>query len=428
MSGPISQQRTADGRYWNPEIETAPPEKLRHIQAQKLRHIVQHSYENSRFYRRKLDDAGLKPQDIQTIEDLPKLPVTTKEELRDSQTREPMWGDILAVPVEQCVTVHFTSATTGLPVAMLDTWDDWHNGFVESYARGIYAMGVRPKDVVLPAFAYGPYIGFWSAHVAMERIGCLVMPGGGASTEQRINYMRTYPITVLCCTPSYALFLAEQAQKMGIDVRKDAKIRLTFHTGEPGGQIPSVKRKIEEALGCKTYDIAGLTEIAAWGFECEPQPGGDHIHDDYVLSEVLDLDTGKPVGPGEQGELILTNLYRHAIPLLRWRRDRPAGRYEEGPRRRGLPLQDRSVRAVLQRSRRVPGALPPQRGAGRDHGQDRAPARRLRRIRGQDGRAAADCRRHPLRGGSPWNGLPTAMGSQGSPVQRRANRGAVLAR
>jgi phenylacetate-CoA ligase len=106
---------------------------------------------------------------------------------------------------------------------------------------------------------------------------------------------------------------------MGIDLRKEANIRLTFHTGEPGGAIPSVKHKIEEAFGCKTYDIAGLTEIAAWGFECEPQPGGDHIHDDYVLSEVLDIETGKPVGPGEQGELVLTNLYRHAMPLLRYR-------------------------------------------------------------------------------------------------------------
>jgi len=317
--GPISQQRSDDGRYWNPDIETASADKLRDVQEERLRHIVEHAYGNSRFYRRKFDEAGLKPEDVRTIEDLPKLPVTTKEELRDSQAREPMWGDILAVPVEQCITVHFTSATTGLPVALLDTWDVWHNGFVESYARGIYAMGVRPNDAILPAFAYGPYIGFWSAHIAMERIGCLVMPGGGASTEQRINYMRTYPITVLCCTPSYALFLAEQAQKMGIDLRKEANIRLTFHTGEPGGAIPSVKHKIEEAFGCKTYDIAGLTEIAAWGFECEPQPGGDHIHDDYVLSEVLDLDTGKPVGPGEPGELILTNLYRHAMPLLRYR-------------------------------------------------------------------------------------------------------------
>lgn len=307
-----------DGRYLEPEIETAPREKLRVVETKKLRAIVEHAAARSPFYARKFKLAGLQPGDIRELEDLPALPFTTKDELKTSQSERPPWGDFLAVPAEECTRVHFTSATTGRAVAILDTAEDWH-GFYHSYARGLYGMGLRAKDMVMTAFSFGPWIGFWSGFYAAQEIGCLMFPNGGMSTEQRIDALLTYPITGLGCTPSYAIFLAEQARAKGIDLARQARVRLTWHTGEPGASIQATKRKIEEAFGAKTFDLVGLTEIAAWGFECAEQSGQIHVHEDYVYPEILDTETGKPVEPGQQGELVFTSLYRKAMPLLRYR-------------------------------------------------------------------------------------------------------------
>jgi phenylacetate-CoA ligase len=210
-----------------------------------------------------------------------------------------------------------TSATTGRPLAFLDTRDDWY-GFYHSYARALHAFGVRKSDVVMAAFSYGPWIGYWSGFYAAQDLGCLVFPVGGLSTDQRIDALLTYPITVLGCTPSYALFLAEAAAKKGIDLARDTKIRITWHTGEPGASIPATRAKIETAFGAKAYDLPGLTEIAAWGFECEARSGLTHVNEDYCYPEVLD-EQGRPVRPGERGELVFTSLYRKAMPLLRYR-------------------------------------------------------------------------------------------------------------
>jgi len=307
-----------DSRYLEPEIETADAATMRRTQEEKLRPQVAHAYANSPFYREKLDAAGVRPEQIKTLDDLVRLPFTTKDDLKSDQAENPPWGKILAVPFEECLRVHFTSATTGRPVAFLDTPEDWY-GFYHSYARSLYAFGIRRSDVVMAAFGYGPYIGFWSGFYAAQDLGCLLFPAGGYSTEQRIDVLRTYPITVLGCTPSYALHLAETARQKGIDLATETRIRITWHTGEPGGSIPSTKRKIEQAFGAKVFDLPGLTEIAAWGFECDAQVGNVHIHEDYVYPEVLDLETGEPVGPGERGELVFTSLYRKAMPLLRYR-------------------------------------------------------------------------------------------------------------
>jgi len=210
-----------------------------------------------------------------------------------------------------------TSATTGRPVAFLDTKDDWY-GFYHSYARALHAFGVRRSDVVMAAFSYGPWIGYWSGFYAAQDLGCLVFPVGGLSTDQRIDALLNYPITVLGCTPSYALFLGEAAAKKGVDLAKDTKIRITWHTGEPGASIPATRAKIETAFGAKAYDLPGLTEIAAWGFECDSRSGLTHVNEDYCYPEVLD-DQDRPVRPGERGELVFTSLYRKAMPLLRYR-------------------------------------------------------------------------------------------------------------
>ena len=180
-------------------------------------------------------------------------------------------------------------------------------------------MGIRKSDMVMCSFSYGPWIGFWSGFFAAQEIGCLMFPVGGFSTEQRIDALLNYPITVLGSTPSYALYMAEQAQKRGVNLAKQAKIHITWHAGEPGASIPSTKKKLEEAFGSKCFDLPGLTELAAWGFSCTEHSGIVHVHEDYCYPEVLSLETDYPVGPGELGELVFTSLYRKAMPLIRYR-------------------------------------------------------------------------------------------------------------
>jgi phenylacetate-CoA ligase len=304
-------------RYFEPEIETASRADLTAMQERRLREQVQHAYDASPFYRRKFDEAGVKPGQVLILDDLRKLPFTTKDELKQDQADHPPWGTLLAVPFEQCLRVHMTSATTGRPLAFLDTEEDWY-GFYHSYARSLHAFGVRRPDMVMAAFSYGPWIGYWSGFYAAQDLGCLVFPAGGLSSDQRIDALRTYPITVLGCTPSYALFLAEQATKKGLDLAKETRIRITWHTGEPGASIPATKAKIEAAFGAQAFDLPGLTEIAAWGFECDAHSGLTHVHEDYCYPEVLD-EHDRPVTPGESGELVFTSLFRKAMPLVRYR-------------------------------------------------------------------------------------------------------------
>ncbi|MBI2204384.1 MAG: AMP-binding protein [Candidatus Rokubacteria bacterium] len=345
-----------DSKYLEPEIETAPRDTLARLQIDRLRAQVEHACRGTPFYRRKLDAAGVKPGDVRTLADLPRLPFTTKDELKQSQADHPLWGDFLAVPFEDCLRVHMTSATTGRPLAFLDTKDDWY-GFYHSYARSLYAFGLRKSDAVMAAFSYGPWIGFWSGVFAAQDLGCLVFPVGGFSTEQRLDALLTYPITALGCTPSYALFLAEQAAKKGIDLAKQAKLRLTWHTGEPGASIPATKAKIQAAFGARVYDLPGLTEIAAWGFECPEGDGLTHIHEDYVYPEVLD-ERDQPVLPGSAGELVFTSLYRKAMPLLRYRtRDVVKLADRTCPCGRTLVALDGGVLARLDDMKKVRGII-----------------------------------------------------------------------
>ncbi len=304
-------------RYLEPEIERRSRALMTRWQSQRLREQVRHAAAHSPFYRRKLKAAGVKPALIRTMADLERLPFTTKDELKENQAAKPPWGDVLAVPLAEVLRVHLTSATTGRPLAFLDTREDWH-GFYHSYARSLYAYGVRKSDMVMAAFSYGPWIGYWSGFYAAQDLGCLVFPVGGLSTDQRMDALLNYPITVLGCTPSYALFLAEHAAKRGIDLAKDTRIRITWHTGEPGASIPATKARIEAAFGARAYDLPGLTEIAAWGFECDARAGLTHVHEDYCYPEVLD-EQDRPVGRGGRGELVFTSLYRKAMPLIRYR-------------------------------------------------------------------------------------------------------------
>jgi phenylacetate-CoA ligase len=303
-------------RYLEPRLERASRATLQALQLRRLRTQLAHAARHSPFYRRKLKTAGVATR-LRSLDDVRALPFTTKDELKENQAERPPWGDVLAVPFENVLRIHMTSATTGRPLAFLDTAEDWY-GFYHSYARSLYAFGVRRSDMVMAAFSYGPWIGYWSGFYAAQDLGCLVFPAGGLSTDQRIDALMTYPITVLGCTPSYALFLAEHAARKGIDLAKQTKIRLTWHTGEPGASIPATRAKIEAAFGARAFDLPGLTEIAAWGFECDARSGLVHVHEDYCYPEVLD-EGGEPVAPGGRGELVFTSLYRRAMPLIRYR-------------------------------------------------------------------------------------------------------------
>src|SRR3989442_14603441 len=273
-------------RYLEPRLERASRADMRRLQARRLREQVAHAARHSPFYRRKLRAGRVDPARLRTLDDLARLPFTTKDELKDDQAAHPPWGSVLAVPLADVLRVHLTSATTGRPLAFLDTAEDWH-GFYHSYARSLYAYGVRRSDMVMAAFSYGPGIGYCAGFYAAEDLGCLVFPVGGLTTDQRIDALLSYPITVLGCTPSYALFLADAAGKKGIDLAKQGKVRIAWHTGEPGASIPATKAKIEAAFAPKPFDLPGLTEIAAWGFECDAPARLPHGHEDYCHPESL---------------------------------------------------------------------------------------------------------------------------------------------
>src|SRR5436305_4386792 len=343
-------------RCLEPRLERAARADMARLQTRRLREQLRHAYAHSPFYCRKLKAASITPAAIRTLDDLRRLPFTTKDELKENQAANPPWGDVLAVPFADVLRVHMTSATTGRPLAFLDTREDWY-GFYHSYARSLYAYGVRKCDVVMAAFSYGPWIGYWSGFYAAQDLGCLVFPVGGLTTDARIDALLAYPITVLGCTPSYALFLAEVAAKKGIDLAKQTKVRITWHTGEPGASIPATKTRIEAAFGAKAYDLPGLTEIAAWGFECDARAGLTHVHEDYCYPEVLD-ERDRPVGPGGRGELVFTTRYRKAMPPLRYRTpDAVQLADRASPRGRTLLALEGGVLARLDDMKKVRGII-----------------------------------------------------------------------
>jgi len=307
-----------ESRYYDPEIEIASRDELRSLQERKLKALVQHAWDHSPFYKERFQEANITPVQIRTLDDIKKLPFLTKEDLRKDQETHPPWGSMLAVPMEETQRVHMTSGTTGTPIKILDTPQDWSK-FCHIYARMLYAYGIRKTDMVMPVFSFGPWIGFWAGWYACQEIGCLLFASGGMKTDQRINALATYPITVIGSTPSYAIHMADVAAKNNIDLAKQARIRLSWHTGEPGAVIPGVKDKIESSYGCKAFDFLGSTEIGPWGYNCEFQSGVTHVNEDWALPEVLDLETDEPVAPGGTGELVLTNLDRRATPFIRYR-------------------------------------------------------------------------------------------------------------
>ena len=309
----------ATERYWNPILETLPREQLQKLQFKKFHNIFKWAYEHSKFYHKLYSDAGIEPGDIRTFDDIRKVPKVEKSMLRAIQGKEPYpYGDILCVPLEQVTEYHQTSGTTGQPVFQADTWQDWEWN-AESWAYILYAQGYRDHDRVFLPFGYNVFIAFWGAHYGAERLGCEVIPGGVLNTEARILKMQELRATALMATPTYVLGIADVAKrKLGIDPAKDLQIRKITVAGEPGGSIPTTKKRMEEAWGAKVYDHIGATEIGAWSFECTYQ-SGLHVNDALFLVEIEDLDTGELITePGRKGKMVITAFDRIAQPCIRF--------------------------------------------------------------------------------------------------------------
>lgn len=284
-------------------------------QLHRLREMLAPVLETNAFYRQKLTEAGItQPNDIQTLDDYRQLPFTTKEELSADQVSHPPYGTNLTFPLEQYTCLHRTSGTTGEPLRWLDTaesWDWWGRCWGEIY-RG---AGVTSADRLMIAFSFGPFIGFWSAYHGAQQLGALTIPNGGMTSDQRIRAILSNDVTVLIATPTYALRLAEVAEQDGISLSEASSVRVTIHAGEPGASLPATKQRIEARWGARAYDHAGATEVGAWGVMCEPQ-AGLHLNEDEFICEVLDPKTGSSA---DEGELVITNLGRVGMPVIRYR-------------------------------------------------------------------------------------------------------------
>jgi phenylacetate-CoA ligase len=262
--------------------------------------------DRNRFYADRLKQA-VRFQDI---------PFTTKQQLVEDQANHPPFGTNLTFPVENYTRIHQTSGTAGRPILWLDTPESW-DWWLRCWAEVFKGAGVRQGDRVYVAFSFGPFIGFWTAFEAAQRMGLMSISGGGQSTEQRLQSILHREATVLVCTPTYALRLADAAREQGIDMSRSA-IRTTIHAGEPGASITETRKRIQESFGARTFDHVGMTEMGAYGFECEEQ-SGLHINEDEFIAETIDLATQAEVGDGQKGELVLTNLGRVGMPLIRYR-------------------------------------------------------------------------------------------------------------
>ena len=302
-------------KYWNPIIETLPRERLLEIELKRFREILRWSKENSPFYRRKLQ--GIEPEEIRTLEDVAKVPITEKDELRKAQEGKAphLYGELLAVPPQKLSVFHQTSGTTGKPVYIPDTYESWQ-WVVEVWCYILYAAGFRPTDRVFLPFAYNVYIAFWQGHYAAEKLGCEVVPGGALDTKGRIQKMAEVRATALMNTPTYGLHMAEVAKGMGIDPREHLVVKKMICAGEP---MPEPTRlRLEELWGADVYDHIGGTEPGGWAGMCS-EKRGMHVIEPHYLLEMVDLETmSKPIPPGIKGVAVITPLCRKCIPLVRF--------------------------------------------------------------------------------------------------------------
>lgn len=298
-------------RYFQPEIETAPREKILEIQNEKIVKQVRHVYENVKYYRDLMDAKGVTPDDIKGVDDIKKLPFISKADLRDAYP----YG-LLGTDLKNCVRIHSTSGTTGKRVVAfytqhdIDLWED-------CCARAIVAAGGTNEDVCQVCYGFGLFTGGAGLNGGSHKVGCLTLPMSSGNTERQIQFMMDLNSTIICCTPSYAAYIGETLAEKGYKP-EDNKLKAGIFGAEPW--TDEMRHEIEKSLGIKAYDIYGLTETSGPGvaFECSEQTGM-HINEDHFYAEIIDPETGEVLHDGEKGELVFTSLDKEAFPLLRYR-------------------------------------------------------------------------------------------------------------
>ncbi len=303
--------QSKSGAFWQPEYETMPREKLLELQLVRLKETVKRVYENVSFYRQKLTELGLEPDDIKSLDDLKKLPFTTKQDLRDNYP----YG-LFAVPLSEVVRLHASSGTTGKPSVVGYTRRDIEN-WSDLVARCLVMAGGGRDDVVQVAYGYGLFTGGLGLHYGAERLGATVVPVSGGNTARQLMLMQDFGTTILACTPSYALYLAEEGEAAGVNFEK-LPLKAGIFGAEPWSE--NMRRQIESKMHLTALDIYGLSEIMGPGVSMEcPAKQGAHIFEDHFIAEIIDPDTGEVLPWGCQGELVITTITKEAIPLLRYR-------------------------------------------------------------------------------------------------------------
>ena len=299
-------------RIFNPEMECMDPAERRKLQGERLRETVQHEYDNVPFYRERMDAKGVKPEDIQTVDDIVKLPFMEKTDLRDTFP----FG-LFAVPNDQIVRIQGSSGTTGKPIVSGYTQGDV-DIWTEMISRAMACAGADKDDVVQVCYGYGLFTGGLGAHQGATNVGAMVVPMSSGNTQRQLMMMQELGTTVLCCTPSYAAYLGESIRDAGLVPGKDIKLKAGLFGAEPWTE--EMRKHIEENLGIDARDIYGLTEIAGPGvaFECECK-NGSHVNEDHVIAEVIDPVTGEYLPDGTPGELVFTTITKKGMPMLRYR-------------------------------------------------------------------------------------------------------------
>lgn len=348
------------------DFETMPREGVEAIQLRRLQTTIDRVYATVPFYKKSFDAAGIKPKDIQRLEDLKHVPFTTKQDLRDNYPY-----DMFAVPMEQVVRIHASSGTTGRPTVVGYTRRDIEN-WAGLMARSLSAAGAGSGDIIHNAFGYGLFTGGLGAHYGAERLGASVIPVSGGNTRRQITIMKDFKPTILCGTPSYILHLAEVADDMGVDFKD-----LCFTSGIFGAEpwTESMRTELEAKLHLKAVDIYGLSEVIGPGvsIECREEQNGLHVFEDHFIVEIIDPDTGKVLPHGEAGELVFTSITKEAFPVIRYRtRDisalnptpcacgrthirmtKPAGRTDDMLIIRGVNVFPSQIESVLMESKKI---------------------------------------------------------------------------
>ncbi len=298
-------------KFWDEGISTAGRDEIESVQLKRLKKTLRNVYENNQYYKKRIDDAGLDPDGLKSIEDIEKLPFTSKEDLRKNYP----FG-LFCVPLSEVIRVHSSSGTTGNPTVVGYTREDIEV-WAEVLARIMYDVGARKEDVVQVSHGFGMFTGGFGFQYAAEKLGSLVVPISGGNTERQIKIMNDFKSTILCSTPSYALYMAEVGERIGTDFKK-LHLKLGFFGAEPWSE--SMRGELEERLNITALDSYGLSEVIGPGVSCEClEQNGLHINEDHFLAEVIDPETGRILPDGEKGELVFTSLTKKAFPVIRYR-------------------------------------------------------------------------------------------------------------